>query len=61
MTPGDGGDDAVRGSGIELAAAAPEEVSGSMAWRPELCTTLRAMHGGVMIAMADSIGAGARS
>jgi uncharacterized protein (TIGR00369 family) len=42
---------------IELSAAAPEEVTGSMAWRPELCTTLGAMHGGAMMSMADSIGA----
>ena len=45
------------GMGIEVAAAEPEEVRGSMAWRPELCTTFGAMHGGAMMAMADSIGA----
>ena len=45
------------GMGIEVAAAAPEEVRGSMAWRPELCTTFGAMHGGAMMAMADSVGA----
>ena len=28
-----------------------------MAWRPELCTTFGAMHGGAMMAMADSVGA----
>jgi uncharacterized protein (TIGR00369 family) len=43
--------------GIELAAATADEVSASMAWRPELCTTFGAMHGGAMMAMADSIGA----
>ena len=45
------------GMGIELAAATAAEVRGSMAWRPELCTTFGAMHGGAMMAMADSIGA----
>jgi uncharacterized protein (TIGR00369 family) len=45
------------GMGIEVAAASPAEVQGSMAWRPELCTTFGAMHGGAMMAMADSIGA----
>ena len=45
------------GMGIEVSAAAPAEVQASMAWRPELCTTFGAMHGGAMMAMADSIGA----
>ena len=43
--------------GIELAVATADEVSASMAWRPELCTTFGAMHGGAMMAMADSVGA----
>jgi uncharacterized protein (TIGR00369 family) len=43
--------------GIELEAAAADEVSASMAWRDELCTTFGAMHGGAMLAMADSVGA----
>ena len=43
--------------GIELRAAAAEEVSATMAWREELCTTFGAMHGGAMMAMADSVGA----
>ena len=43
--------------GIELAAATADEVSASMAWRPELCTTFGALHGGAMMAMADSTGA----
>jgi 1,4-dihydroxy-2-naphthoyl-CoA hydrolase len=43
--------------GIELSAATPDEVRASMPWRPELCTTFGAMHGGAMMAMADSIGA----
>jgi 1,4-dihydroxy-2-naphthoyl-CoA hydrolase len=43
--------------GIELHAAAPEEVTATMAWREELCTTFGAMHGGAVMAMADSVGA----
>jgi uncharacterized protein (TIGR00369 family) len=45
------------GMGIELAAASAAEVVGTMAWRPELCTTSGVMHGGAMMAMADSVGA----
>jgi 1,4-dihydroxy-2-naphthoyl-CoA hydrolase len=45
------------GMGIELSGASAERVTGSMAWRPELCTTFGAMHGGAMMAMADSLGA----
>ena len=45
------------GMGIELSGATAEQVTGSMAWRPELCTTFGAMHGGAMMAMADSVGA----
>ena len=43
--------------GIELDAAAAEEVTATMAWRDELCTTFGAMHGGAMVALADSTGA----
>jgi uncharacterized protein (TIGR00369 family) len=45
------------GMGIELLSAAPAEVTASMAWRPELCTTFGVLHGGAMMAMADSVGA----
>jgi uncharacterized protein (TIGR00369 family) len=43
--------------GIELTTATPEEVRGSMAWREDLCTTFGLLHGGAMMAMADSVGA----
>jgi 1,4-dihydroxy-2-naphthoyl-CoA hydrolase len=43
--------------GIELSAATPDEVTASMAWRQELCTTADVMHGGAMMALADSTGA----
>ena len=45
------------GLGLELSAASPDEVVGHLAWRPDLCTTFGAMHGGVLMAMADSTGA----
>ena len=45
------------GMGIELTAATAAEVTGTMAWRPELCTTFGVLHGGVVMALADSVGA----
>ena len=43
--------------GAELVSATPEEVRGRMSWAPERCTTGGAMHGGALMALADSIGA----
>ncbi len=43
--------------GIAIASATREEVKGSMAWRTELCTTSGVLHGGALMAMADSLGA----
>jgi uncharacterized protein (TIGR00369 family) len=45
------------GLGLEVTAAAPDEVVGRLAWRADLCTTFGMLHGGVMMAMADSVGA----
>lgn len=45
------------GLGIELLAATADEVEGRIAWTPELCTTAGLLHGGVMMATADSLGA----
>ena len=42
--------------GIELTAATPEEVAGSLAWREDLCTTGGLLHGGALMALADSLG-----
>jgi 1,4-dihydroxy-2-naphthoyl-CoA hydrolase len=42
--------------GIELTAAAPEEVIGRLAWRKDLCTTGGLLHGGALMAFADSLG-----
>ncbi len=43
--------------GVELVAAAPEEVRGRLAWSPERCTTASVLHGGVLMAFADTLGA----
>lgn len=42
--------------GIEIEAAAPEEVRGRLAYRPELCTAGGLLHGGAIMALADSCG-----
>jgi uncharacterized protein (TIGR00369 family) len=41
--------------GIELTGAAPEEVMGRLVWREELCTTAGLLHGGALMALADSL------
>ena len=46
-----------RGLGIELESAAPAEVRGRLPWAPELCTGGGVMHGGALMAFADSLGA----
>lgn len=43
--------------GIAIDAAAPEEVAGRLAWAPERCTAGGVMHGGALMALADSVGA----
>ena len=45
-----------RTCGIELDEAGPERVTGSVAWAPERCTAGEVMHGGVLMALADSLG-----
>jgi uncharacterized protein (TIGR00369 family) len=44
------------GLGIVLDAAAPDEVRGRMAWVPERCTSGGILHGGALMALADSLG-----
>ena len=34
----------------------PDEVETTLAWAPELCTALGVLHGGVLMALADSAG-----
>jgi uncharacterized protein (TIGR00369 family) len=43
--------------GIEARAAGPDRVVLELAWRPELCTTAGVLHGGIVMALADSAGA----
>ena len=44
------------GLGLVLDAAAPDEVRGRMPWAPERCTTGGILHGGALMALADSLG-----
>jgi 1,4-dihydroxy-2-naphthoyl-CoA hydrolase len=42
--------------GIELIQADPEEVRGGMDWAPEKCTAAGVLHGGAIMAFADTLG-----
>ncbi len=42
--------------GIEVVQATAEVVQARIRWRPELCTTGGLMHGGVLMALADTCG-----
>ncbi|HET7045747.1 MAG TPA: PaaI family thioesterase [Gaiellaceae bacterium] len=42
--------------GIELDSAAPEAVRGGLAWSAERCTAGGILHGGALMALADSLG-----
>ena len=43
--------------GVEVEAAAKDEVRGRLAWAAELCTAGDVLHGGALISFADSLGA----
>jgi uncharacterized protein (TIGR00369 family) len=43
--------------GVTLVAASPAEVLGRLAWQPQLCTTSDVLHGGALMAFADTVGA----
>ncbi len=43
--------------GIQLTEVSPERVVASMQVRPELCTTGGVLHGGAIMAFADTLGA----
>jgi uncharacterized protein (TIGR00369 family) len=45
------------GLGIEVTAARPDEVRGQLAWAPDRCTTAGILHGGAIMALADTLGA----
>ena len=42
--------------GIEIGAAEREEVRGTLPWRADLCTSGGILHGGVLMAFADTLG-----
>jgi len=43
--------------GLELLQAEPALVRGRLAWSPERCTAAGVMHGGALMALADTCGA----
>lgn len=43
--------------GVEAAPAGPDEVALALDWAPQLCTSNGVLHGGVLMALADSAGA----
>jgi 1,4-dihydroxy-2-naphthoyl-CoA hydrolase len=43
--------------GLELTVAEAAEVRGRMAWAPERCTAGGVLHGGALMAFADTLGA----
>jgi uncharacterized protein (TIGR00369 family) len=43
--------------GIQLVEARADEVRGRIAWSERLCTTGGVLHGGVLMSLADTIGA----
>jgi uncharacterized protein (TIGR00369 family) len=43
--------------GVELVSAAGDEVRGTMEWAPERCTSAEILHGGALMAFADTLGA----
>jgi 1,4-dihydroxy-2-naphthoyl-CoA hydrolase len=42
--------------GVKLTCAAPERITAEMLVRDDLCTTPAVLHGGAMMALADSLG-----
>jgi 1,4-dihydroxy-2-naphthoyl-CoA hydrolase len=44
-------------AGIEITSAGPDEVDGRLEWAPERCTTAGVLHGGVLMTLADTVGA----
>lgn len=42
--------------GIEVTHADPQEVRGGMDWAPEKCTAAGVLHGGALMAFADTLG-----
>jgi 1,4-dihydroxy-2-naphthoyl-CoA hydrolase len=42
--------------GVEVDSASPEEVRGGLAYASDLCTAGGVLHGGALMALADSLG-----
>ena len=42
--------------GIRIVAATREEVTGAMDWHPDRCTSGGLLHGGALMALADTLG-----
>jgi uncharacterized protein (TIGR00369 family) len=45
-----------RSLGVQIEAATAKEVAGRLAWAPERCTAGGVLHGGAIMALADSLG-----
>ncbi|MEL7158534.1 MAG: PaaI family thioesterase [Actinomycetota bacterium] len=43
--------------GVQARSMSAEEVVAELAWAPELCTGADVLHGGTLMALADSVGA----
>ena len=43
--------------GVGVTEAGPEAVRGHLDWQPDRCTTGGVLHGGALMALADSVGA----
>lgn len=43
--------------GVRLVSATPEEVRGELDWTEERCTSASVLHGGALMAFADTLGA----
>jgi uncharacterized protein (TIGR00369 family) len=43
--------------GLEIESASADEVRGGLDWAPDRCTTGQVLHGGALMALADSLGA----
>lgn len=46
-----------RALGVRIDTAGPDEVTGRLDWAPERCTAGGVMHGGALMALADTLGA----
>ncbi|MGV0907020.1 PaaI family thioesterase [Mycobacterium novum] len=42
---------------IDITDLTPQQVTATMAWAPERCTTAGILHGGALMAFADTVGA----